>query len=313
MNKKILFRLLGPVIFLLIIYFFVDLNQLKDIILKIKLLFFTLSIILSPVVIFIRSIRWRRILKKFKVTYSIGKCFRIYFVEMVAIMVIPIIGTFVKAVYPKRDGHGFLRPILSIISEKYFDYLLLIIFGVISVILTRFKMGGSISIVILLLVACSLFIPAKQSIVFLFSQIIPKWIKKLFSERGWDISKHTSDVEKSLDPGTYVLSITGFGVYFIAVYYLIRSLNINLDFSQVVLIMSITSLVTLIPISFLGIGTWDMALIVVFKWFGHTPEEAVALSIALLLLRVAIVFMGAIFWFIDPPPFLELKRINKYE
>jgi uncharacterized membrane protein YbhN (UPF0104 family) len=66
----------------------------------------------------------------------------------------------------------------------------------------------------------------------------------------------------------------------------------------------------LIPISFLGIGTRDAGLLAVFAFLGHTPEQAVALSMALLLLRIAIVFMGSLFWFIDPPPLSELKQLK---
>jgi uncharacterized membrane protein YbhN (UPF0104 family) len=91
---------------------------------------------------------------------------------------------------------------------------------------------------------------------------------------------------------------------------LTKGLNLELSFFQVVLIMTITSLITLIPISFLGIGTRDVGLLAVFNFFGHTPEQAVALSMALLLLRIAIVFMGSIFWFIDPPPLAELKQLK---
>jgi uncharacterized membrane protein YbhN (UPF0104 family) len=58
----------------------------------------------------------------------------------------------------------------------------------------------------------------------------------------------------------------------------------------------------------LGIGTRDAGLLAVFSFFGHTPEQAVALSMALLLLRIAVVFMGSIFWYINPPPLGEMKN-----
>ena len=108
----------------------------------------------------------------------------------------------------------------------------------------------------------------------------------------------------------YIFSVGAFGLYFISIYFLTRGLNLELTFFQVVLIMTITSLITMIPISFLGIGTRDAGLLAVFSFFGHTPEQAVALSMALLVLRIAIVFMGSIFWFADPPPLAELKPLK---
>ncbi len=69
------------------------------------------------------------ILSNYDISYTIWQCFKIYFVEMVAIMVVATVGTFAKAVYLKRDGHGLLLPVLSIMAEKYYDYLLPLIFG----------------------------------------------------------------------------------------------------------------------------------------------------------------------------------------
>ncbi|CAB1081967.1 hypothetical protein D1AOALGA4SA_9607 [Olavius algarvensis Delta 1 endosymbiont] len=102
--------------------------------------------------------------------------------------------------------------------------------------------------------------------------------------------------------------MAAFALYFASIYFLARGLNLDLTFFQVVLIMTITSLIAFVPISFFGIGTRDAGLLVVFSFFGHLPEQAVALSMALLLLRFAVVFMGSIFWFIDPPPLGEIKE-----
>ena len=91
----------------------------------------------------------------------------------------------------------------------------------------------------------------------------------------------------------YIFSIAAFGLYFVSIFCLTKGLLLDLSFFQVILIMTITSLITMIPISFLGIGTRDAGLIAVFSFFGHTPDQAVALSMALLLLRIAIVLIGS--------------------
>jgi len=93
------------------------------------------------------------------------------------------------------------------------------------------------------------------------------------------------------------------------VYFLVKGLSIDLSLSQVVLVMTVTSLISLIPVSFLGLGTRDVGLILVFRCFGHTGEEAIALSVGLLLIRIVTVFIGSIFWFMDPPVLTELKNL----
>jgi len=310
MKLKFILRLLGPLIFVILFFVYVDAKVLIKILLASKWTFFILSLTLIPPLIFTRSIRWQIILSKYDISYTGWQCFKIYFVEMVAIMVVATVGTFAKAVYLKRDGHGLLQPLLSILAEKYYDYLLPLIFGAISVFLVWVKLGSDIGLILFILLTCLAFIPARKACLLLSPRFFPRRLKDLLQKKGWNINEHVLKIHDMLNFKIYVYSIMAFGLYFISIYFLTKGLNLELSFFQVVLVMTITSLITLIPISFLGIGTRDAGLLAVFNFFGHTPEQAVALSMTLLLLRIAIVFMGSIFWFIDPPPLDELKQLK---
>jgi uncharacterized membrane protein YbhN (UPF0104 family) len=310
MKLKFFLRLIGPLIFVFLFYVYVDAKVLIKILLASKWTFFILSLALIPPFIFLRSTRWQIILSKYDMSYTKWQCFKIYFVEMVAIMVVATVGTLAKAVYLKRDGHGLLVPLLSILAEKYYDYLLPLIFGAISVLLVWIKPGSEIGLILFILLTCLAFIPARKACLLLSPRFFPKRLKELLRKKGWNIIEHLLKIHAMLDFKIYIYSIGAFGLYFISIYFLTKGLNLELSFFQVVLIMTITSLITLIPISFLGIGTRDAGLLAVFNFFGHTPEQAVALSMALLLLRIAIVFIGAVFWFSDPPPLAELKQLK---
>jgi uncharacterized membrane protein YbhN (UPF0104 family) len=310
MKLKFFLRLIGPFLFLILFYIYVDVTALKNVLLASRWTFFIVSLALIPPLILIRSIRWQIILSKYDIAYTGWQCFKYYFVEMVAIMVVATVGTFAKAVYLKRDGHGLLVPLLSILAEKYYDYLLPLIFGAISVLLVWIKLGSEIGLILFILLTCLAFIPARKACLLLSPRFFPKRLKELLLKKGWNINEHLLKIHAMLDFKIYIYSIGAFGLYFISIYFLTKGLNLELSFFQVVLIMTITSLITLIPISFLGIGTRDAGLLAVFNFFGHSPEQAVALSMALLLLRIAIVFMGSIFWFIDPPPLAELKQLK---
>ncbi len=307
---KLCLRLIGPLIFIILFYVYIDATVLIKVLLASKWSFFILSLALVPPLLFLRSIRWQIILLKYDISYTGWQCFKMYFVEMVAIMVVATVGTFAKAVYLKRDGHGLLLPLLSILAEKYYDYLLPLIFGAISVFLVWIKLGSDIGLILFILLTCLAFIPARKACLLLSPRFFPRRLKELLRKKGWNLNEHLIKIHDMLGFKIYVYSMMAFSLYFISIYFLTKGLNLELSFFQVVLIMTITSLITLIPISFLGIGTRDAGLLAVFNFFGHTPEQAVALSMALLLLRIAIVFMGSIFWFIDPPPLAELKQLK---
>ena len=308
MKAKFLLRFIGPLIFGILFYVYVDAGTLINIILTSRWSFLILSLVLVPPLIFVRSIRWQSILSKYDIFYTKWQCFKIYSVEMVAIMIVATVGAFAKAVYLKRDGHGLGVALLSVLAEKYYDYLLPLIFGAISLLLVWMNPGSVFGLALFGLITCLAFWPARKACLLLSPRFFPKRLKELLLKRGWSINEHLQKIHDMLNFKVYIFSIGAFGLYFISIYFLTRGLNLELSFFHVVLIMTITSLVTLIPISFLGIGTRDAGLLAVFSFFGHTPEQAVALSMALLLLRIAIVFMGSIFWFIDPPPLAELKK-----
>lgn len=227
---------------------------------------------------------------------------------MVAIMVVAVFGTFIKIFYLKNDGHGLLKPCLSIIADKYFDYLLPLIFGITSMFLISIEITDNRSLILLSLITLLFYLPARFFISIFLHRMIPDRIQKIFTEKKWDITSHFAEIMASLNFRTYVESIIGFAIYFLSIYFINKGVQIDLNYSQVIIIMSIISLITLIPISFLGIGTRDVGLLVVFNWFDRTPEQAVVFSIALLTLRLAIVMMGAIFWFLNPPPFQKLSN-----
>ena len=307
MKLKLLLRLIGPLLFFILFYFYVDLNSLKKVLLASRWPFFGISLVMVPPLIFLRSIRWQIILSKYGLPYSKWQCFKIYFVETIAVMVVSTVGTFAKAVYLKRDGYGLQRPALTIIIDKYYDYTLPLVFGVTSVCLVGLRLGSGIGLITFFLATVLAFIPLRKACLILSPRLLPKRFKASFLEKGWNIKAHILQIHDTLNFRIYLHSVLAFGLYFGSIYFLTRGLNLELSFFQVVLIMTITSLITFIPISILGIGTRDAGLLAVFNFFGHTPEQAVALSMALLLLRIAIVFMGSIFWFIEPPPLHELK------
>jgi uncharacterized membrane protein YbhN (UPF0104 family) len=308
---KLFIRLLGPAIFVFILYYYIDFNKLKVIVSILRWPYFSLSLILVPPLVYLRSRRWQGILDRYGITYTGWKCFRVYFIEMVAVMAVATVGTFAKVFYLQRDGYGLKRPLLTIFVDKYYDYLLPLIFGCTSVLLVWLEIGSGFGLPIFTVFTLLAYIPARKTVWLLSPRIFPKNLKAFFIKNEWNISDYLTQIYDTLNLRTYLYSVTAFGIYFVCIYILCLGLRIELDFFQVILIMTITSLVAILPISFLGIGTRDASLLAVFKWFEHTPEQAIALSLALLLLRLAIVLMGSIFWLSDPPPIDALKKLKQ--
>jgi uncharacterized membrane protein YbhN (UPF0104 family) len=184
MKLKFFLRLIGPLIFVVLFYVYVDVTALIHVLKASRWPFFIASLALIPPLIFIRSIRWQIILSKYDISYTKWQCFKMYFVEMVAIMVVATVGTFAKAVYLKRDGHGLSQPLLSILAEKYYDYLLPLIFGAISVFLVWIKLSSDIGLALFILMTCLAFIPARKACLLLSPRFFPKRLKELLLKKA---------------------------------------------------------------------------------------------------------------------------------
>jgi uncharacterized protein (TIRG00374 family) len=308
MNYKFLIRMSGPAIFLIILFFFIDITELKKTLHLLRYDCLWLSLFTVPLIIAVRSIRWKRILAVYKINCSVWVCFKYNFVEMVAIAIVSTAGSLIKVFYLRRNGSSLLHATLAVVTDKAFDYILPLLFGLFSSVIFYYHFDPDTGLLWLLLVTCLVFKPLQIINVRFFPRIIPGSLKKKMNAKEWQFDENFQQIVRSLDFYAYILSIIGFLLYFLSVHFLNLGLGISLSFSEIIFIMAITSLITAIPISFLGIGTRDVALITVFTWFGRTPEEAISLSIALLLLRLAIMLMGSVFWYFDPPPLSALKK-----
>ena len=305
---KFLIRLLGPVMFVAIFFFFIDPAQIIQAWRSLQYDYVVLSLLTVPLIVAVRSIRWQSVLAAFGMPYPVWTCFKYNFVEMATVAIVSRAGSLIKMFYLRRDGYSFSKSIFSIFSDKAFDYLLPLLFGILSAVSFYFNLDPDNALLGFLLVMALLYKPVHMACVLIFPKMIPKRMKEKISDKKSLFEHYFQQIATALNYRAYLLSASGFLLYFLSIYLLNLGLGLNFSFPQIVCIMALTSLVTAIPISFMGIGTRDAALIVVFTWYGRSAEEAVSLSLGLLLLRLSIILLGSLFWYLDPPPLSELKK-----
>ena len=77
----------------------------------------------------IRSYRWKKILAQYNIPYSLWQCFKIYFVEMLAVMVVAVVGNFSSMLpqfgYSQEDIDTWVteepEKYLSLVMNHYAD------------------------------------------------------------------------------------------------------------------------------------------------------------------------------------------------
>jgi uncharacterized protein (TIRG00374 family) len=117
---------------------------------------------------------------------------------------------------------------------------------------------------------------------------------------------------------TFATLVRGFGLTALA--YLVFffqcqlgawSTGVEIPILDLVLVMSITNLVTFLPVSVSGIGVRDASLIVLLARFGIGQAQAVAFSLAILVIfYVGGIILGSICWVWEPVR-IETARLGR--
>jgi uncharacterized protein (TIRG00374 family) len=108
------------------------------------------------------------------------------------------------------------------------------------------------------------------------------------------------------------LTVVSYYLFFFQCYLLAKAIGVSISYLQVSYAVSLGSLVTLLPISFSGLGTREAVMISYLSRWGVDPELALSLSL-LIFITFYIVggLMGAFAWWIKPIPLSPPQRASE--
>lgn len=315
--------LLGILVFALILYR-IDLIETITIILELKIFYFIISTLLSIPVFFLRSLRWRYILLKLKIIYNFKPVMSIYFASLYLGLVTPgRLGEFTKLIYLNHDGYPFGKSLFSVIIDRLFDFILLLIIATIGILIFSnlfyfpnlvFYGFFTLFVIIVLIILIKIRKDSLQkNIIKILNFVIPRKFRKILITESDDFFKNINIFSL-----ISLLNITGITIassllYFLQAYFLILSLGISINFFYLVFTVSLAAIAAIVPISILGIGTRDAALIFLLSHAGIRSELAIAFSVLILLNILILAFFCLPFWLANAPPINYKKEIkNNY-
>lgn len=305
---KRLYHLIGIIILVVIltkIDFLQVLAQFKHLNLG---LFIMVNLLILPS-LFIRSYRWRCLLRLQGINYSARDSFLSYVGGIYVGIITPgRVGETVRALYLKRDKNiSFSESLASVFMDRVIDLYLLVFLGTTGFL--YFLNAGDMKERIFISLA-ALFLLTVPFLL-LNRRLLEKLARAVYKVMISGIDKSLFDgqfmvffssVRKIITKGIYIpfmLTIAAYLIYFMQCYLLARLISINISYAAVVSFVAISSLASLLPITILGIGTRDAALIYLFSLVGIKAESALAYSFLLFLSFYVVSGLLAFFgWFI---------------
>lgn len=273
-----------------------DVEQFKLISATINLPWYLVSLTGVIIVLFLKSIRWNLLLRHEGCIYPTKSAFAVYMSSYTIGLLTPgRLGEIARLYYIREERNiSFFNSFKTIVVDRIFDFAMLFWFGGAGLSFF-YKIFGDLNSLIYLLVTGCLLLLSWFVIAFIIRLVKSEKIYFSFIKEAWN---------KMLTPRMgypWLLTLISYLVYYLANWLILLSLNQHISLMEMGFIISIMSLVTLIPITIAGFGTREVSLVFLFSFYGISPEIAIVFS---LLQFVAFFLWGGLigwgFWLFKP-------------
>jgi len=302
--KAIFLRSIGIILFVVIlsrIDFESLVGNLKD--LNYNLVLFSIGVFF--LLIFIKTCRWFYIcLRQGIRKLSFYQMYIVYCESYFAGSVTPgRFGELIKYKYIYSKGFSLFKSLYIVLVDRVCDIVVLVLVAYGGMFYFASQMTREIVILTITIVSTLLLVGMivhKRQWVWRF---VSKSVEALGGKKIDDVKADLLSAMRKTRVFDVIflifLSFLGWMVYYYQVSLFAKGLNIEISYLQVSLCVSISSLFGMVPITIAGVGTRDAALIFLFSLLGLPKEEAIALSLMILLIYLVNSGLSAPFWLLN--------------
>lgn len=291
-TKYILQRSIGLLI-LLIIISKIDLGEFVKIIGLANLSNLFIAVLLFLPSLYLRSLRLFIIMSTQGSKLKLTDHLKIYSYSIFIGSITPgRIGEFVKAIYFEKKGTPFSASLYGTVLDRLFDVVVISIIG--STVFFSFSEIAShinTNVIIIYMILLSII-----SILLFNSSIVHSVINKLARKMtmSYNLSSIITDTTFSISQldvkalaSSFIITTAALVCNFSSIYYLAQSIDLGIPYIDILGISALVSLVSMIPVSFLGLGTRDIVLIQMLSLYGIDKISSVAFSSLIFLLLIS--------------------------
>lgn len=280
--------LIGLALFIFVL-FSIDISQVIAILKATSLNFLLLGVFLIPMEAVLKT--WKlQVAVNTHDPYSFKDSLLTYLVGLPFGAVTPgKLGDFAKIfTLRKRTGLRMITGFSILVVDRFIELMALLFLVLVGLFVIRAKTGLTILIplIVLVLMGLALFILLSEEYTKRLARLVYKIIipqryhdrlKSSFSSFYAGISKIVRDHGSFL--GMIMISLLGWLTISTRVYFYSRSLGMHIDYFYFALSFPVVTFVELMPISIMGLGTREYALIILLGLLGIGREHAVSLSL----------------------------------
>lgn len=313
LRNRWLFRLIGIGVFILIL-FKIDLGEALRVVIAADPFFILLSLAVQMVALVVATFRWQLIMRRLEIHIPLSRSVAYQLIGTAAAFVTPgQLGEFIKVLYPR--SHGFPAPesLLSVLIDRAYDLLMLLLFGFIA-LAVLFGVPPGLTFIVAAAAGLGLVVAflltrsreaSAQWIATALGRISPKAYKETVHKNARRLVQRVGRLSVGFLITCGLLSIVNYGLLLLRIYLLVLALQMDVPFWYFAMVVPLLRLVGLIPISVSGIGTRDVTTIYLFAQAGVPEESSLILSVLGLLTLAFQALVGLLAWWRYP---LQLSK-----
>ncbi len=273
---------------------------------KVSVIHLLTAVVIYWIAFYLKSSRWKIISNSFGISLCNYQAFKIFFIGLFLANITPgKLGDFGRLFYIKDRLPNMKVGWSSLIMDRVFDLLCLVFFSLLALFYYQlnFKILKPLDDYWSTILLCIMLL-LLVFVLFVFRNKIKKYIKP-----WWKVfNSHTLGIKGSLLAiGITCLSmILIYGVF----NYMAWSMDIPINHLGLFLATFILGLLTLLPITILGIGVRETSLVVIFQLYNLPSQDAIALSLIIFLLQLVSLIPGAIWFYLSPIQLRQLKELK---
>jgi uncharacterized protein (TIRG00374 family) len=307
--RTIAFRLIGLGILALILLG-LDLEATLATLAGVRWDYLLLAVAINPLLFGIKSWRWRELLRMQGIGYRWIDAFLAFVAGLFLGLVTPSrVGEMGKAFYLKQDLDVPVSVgLANVLMDRLFDLYTILVLGAAGLVWFRLLPGWALALIVVGVMG-ALLMP-----VALLSKRLAAWGLRLARQLPFlhridaRLTRATGrfqiGLRPLLAPGLVVplgLTLMAYALFFGQARLLAAALDLKVGIVYLAVCLSVAGVITLLPISFSGLGTRDAILIVLFAPLGLAAEQAVAFStLFFLTFYVGGGIIGAVAWQLKP-------------
>jgi len=316
--KRLLSVVIGILLFALILRN-VNIPDTLVLLKKADWLLLLFALLLALVMVYLKGVRWSFLLRMQGASYSVWNCFLIYMATLYLGNLTPgRAGDFAKIFYLNKDlNFSTGKSMTSVLLDRVFDLYLLLILGCVGILTYPMPVDPTLiksvwAFFTILVVVTLLAFNKKVGGILLkaaFQRLMKQEHRKKTDKLFEDFHKGMEAFYKPSILVPILLSLLSYLSFFWGCYLIARSIGIPINILYLSFCMSVVNIVSLI--TFLGMGTREGALFILFGLVSIGKDQAMAYSLLLLFIGVLLFsLLGLLCLSIKPVPLGNLSKTS---